>query len=806
MRSNCLYIMDVKRVLFPCLFLLGIWQRSSAQAAGKDSVATNRVDHEDRYKAVYDTTGSDQFILYTMKKSSCKSFFWEPLLSLDRKKLEAAPVKEIIHATPGVPPVPFLQLHGNIAYTFDYRSQLDTPFAASNLQQHNEQVFADATLKGRYPFRIVVNSRQSNSPFFKNYTDLNVEFNHEAFQRNIKEGMISDMTKKMNIADSAGKYERWIKNQKTEYATLTNWVADPTRTQEIVQEKERIYQQVLLLTEKETKLYALKDSGNSTGVNWTMSGDHGLPVSTDSLLAQIAKRKDSLLARMQQPTETEKKMRDKGRLADSLYKFLQSRQHEADSLRALDASRIKDYADKIRNARSIGELEDLEKKAGTNSLSKQDKTLLSVTHFGIGRSSVNYSDLTVNNISLNGLNVEYNPSWYGAFAVGSVDYLFRDFIVQPGAMPKQNLVLGRFGWGDKEKQIFVLTAYTGTKNSFGGNTTAILPPNPAVNSMQLFGYSFETRYRLNQNTEFSFEAAKSSSPYTTGTDKSKSFDHAFVFSDHNNEALSAKFNLTLPSTRSVFNLFYKNIGANFQSYSVFNSGTRQEGWGIKWRQYLFRDQLSITLQIKKSNFDDPLIATGYNSSLVFKSAQLVYRKKKWPLFTAGYMPSTQLIKSSTGYLSENIYYALTAGIFYNYTMLKLRMNSSLMFSRFYNQGTDTGFIHYNARNILYTHTIDLGKIHTLTEIQYTQQPGLLYWSFQQGLDITIGKFLTVGGSLKDDLLPETGTSYWGGSLQTGIRFKNIGGLRMQYNKDYLPNGSNSIVPNNWGRVMWFKVF
>jgi hypothetical protein len=29
---------------------------------------------------------------------------------------------------------------------------------------------------------------------------------------------------------------------------------------------------------------------------------------------------------------------------------------------------------------------------------------------------------------------------------------------------------------------------------------------------------------------------------------------------------------------------------------------------------------------------------------------------------------------------------------------------------------------------------------------------------------------------------------------------------MQYNKDYLPNGSNSIVPNNWGRVMWFKVF
>lgn len=721
---------------------------------------------------------SNNIVLYFASRTGCKSFTYDSISFPDPRKQDVVLLKTTVRH-PSVPtPIPFLQLHGNIAYSFDYRSQVDTPFAGSNLQQHNEQVYADAILKGKYPFRVVLDSRQSNSPYFRNYTDVNVEFKHQAYQQSIKEAMIAEMTQKIRTQDSLNKYEQQLNGQKAKYLALTNWISNPARKQEIVQEKEQLYQQVL-----------------------------ALPAGKDSSGGGMGK-KDSLLALMHQPGAIEQQIAARRKSADSLYKAMAGTQSQSDSARAKEDSTIRALTAQIRNARSIGELEDIGKKTGTSPLSGTDKTLLGVTHFGIGRNAVNYSELTVNNISLTGVNIEYNPSYYAAFAAGSVDYLFRDFIVQPGAVPKQNLVLGRFGWGDKERRVFILTVYTGTKNSFGGNSTGTntLPPNPAVSSQAILGYSLEAKYRLDPNKDFSFEAAKSSSPYSPGIDRTKSFGQAFAFSDRNNEAFTAKFNCAIPAIRSAFSLFYKEIGANFQSYSVFNSGSRQVGWGGKWQQHLFKDQLTVTLQVKKSTFDDPLIASTYSSSLLFKSLQLVYRKKKWPVFSLGYMPSTQLIKNSTGNLSESVYYALTATILYNYTFKKLRMSSSLMYNQFFNRGTDSGFVLYDARNILYVHQIFWSKVNTQTQIQYTAQPGLDYWMFQQGLNVSIGKYVSVGGALKNDLLPGSGTNYWGSSFQAQVTVKKVGSLRMQYSKDYLPNGSNGLVPYNWGRVNWIKVF
>jgi hypothetical protein len=738
------------------------------------------------FNHAYSRKDSNNIVLYFAHRTGCKSFTYDSISFPDPRMQDVVLLKETVRRPAARQPVPLLQLHGNIAYSFDYRSQVDTPFAGSNLQQHNEQVYVDATLKGKYPFRIVLDSRQSNSPFFRNYTDVNIEFKHQAYQQSVKQAMIAEMTQKMRAADSLNKYEQQLSGQKSKYLALTSWIGDPARRQEIVQEKEQLYRQALTLGTAEDSLRARMGGKDS--------------------LSGIAGRKDSLLALMRQPGAIERQIAARKKEADSLYKAMAGTQSQSDSARAKEDSTIRALTAQIRSARSIGELEEIGKKAGTSPLSGTDKTLLGVTHFGIGRNSVNYSELTVNNVSLTGVNVEYNPSFYAAFAAGSVDYLFRDFIVQPGAVPKQNLVLGRFGWGDKERRVFILTVYTGTKNSFGGSSTSTVPPNPAVSSMAILGYSLEAKYRLDANKDFSFEAAKSSSPYAPGINRTKSFGQAFAFSDRNNEAFSAKFNLAIPATRSTLNLFYKEIGANFQSYSVFNSGSRQVGWGGKWHQYLFKDQLSVTLQVKKSTFDDPLLASAYSSSLLFKSLQLVYRKKKWPVFSVGYMPSTQLIKDSAGTLSENVYYALTGTVFYTYTFKRLRMNSSLMYNQFFNRGTDSGFVLYNARNILYAHQVFWPKINTQTELQYTVQPGLVYWMFQHGLNVTIGKYVSVGGSLKNDLLPGSGTNYWGNSLQAQVTFKKVGSLRMQYSKDYLPNGTSGLVPYNWGRVNWVKVF
>ncbi|MHA4808145.1 hypothetical protein ACX0G9_08555 [Flavitalea flava] len=720
-------------------------------------------------------------------------------------------IREIPETKSMAPNSSFFQLHGNIAYTFDYRARLDTPFAASNLQQHNEQIYANAILKGKFPFRLYLNSRQSNSPYFRNFTDINIDFNHRQYQQGIKDVMIADMIKKTSLSDSTRKFEEKVNAQREKYFALKNWIDNPARTQEIVEEKERLYRKMLLLSEEKDHLAGSKELPEifqeaPRKAGFSKFPGKGLPLSKDSLSRQLGTQIDSIWTTMHQPGETEKKIKAKKGVADSLYKMIQVNRRWIDSIGMARDSIIKNYAIRVSNARSVGELKDLEKKAGTHNLGETDKRLLSITHFSIGRSSVNYSDLTVSNISLNGLNVEYNPSYYAAFAVGSVDYLFRDFIVHPGSMPRQNLVLGRFGWGDKEKRVFIFTAYGGTKNNFGGNTGVSIPSVPVINTMHIFGYSLEAKYKLTQNADFSIEGAKSSSPYTSGRDRSRSINHAFSFSDRNNEAISAKFNITIPSTHSTINLFYKNIGANFQSFSIFNYGNKQEGWGFRLRQYLFRDRLSINLQIKKSNFDNPLLATSYSTSTYFKSLQVVYRKKKWPVFSAGYMPSSQLIRSPAGILSETIYYALTAGIFYDYQIKQIRMNSSIVYSRFYNHGTDSGFVLYNASTIQYTHNLTLSKVHMQTDFQYSRQPGLRYWVSQQRADLAIGKILTVGAGLKNSFLPDARIGYWGGSAEMNIRVGSIGSLRVQYSKDYIPNGLNGLVSNDWGRAVWVKVF
>jgi len=189
--------------------------------------------------ASYHKKDSSGITFYFINKIQCKGKLVNVVKYIFGKNGD--PLLNAKTGTPAEIRPAFLQLHGNISYTFDYRSRLDTPFAATNLQQHNEQVYADAVFKGRYPFRIILNSRQSNSPFFKNYTDVNVQFNHQAYQQIIKNEMIAALTRRLGLLDSIGKYDGQLKEKKQEYFTQKNWIDDPARMQEIVQEKEQVY-------------------------------------------------------------------------------------------------------------------------------------------------------------------------------------------------------------------------------------------------------------------------------------------------------------------------------------------------------------------------------------------------------------------------------------------------------------------------------------------------------------------------------------------------------------------------------------
>ena len=74
---------------------------------------------------------------------------------------------------------PFISVHGNVQYEYFYRSFMDTPFMQKDISQHFVQTNLYLTIKDHYPVKLSFQTRQSNSPFFQNSFDANLQFNRQ---------------------------------------------------------------------------------------------------------------------------------------------------------------------------------------------------------------------------------------------------------------------------------------------------------------------------------------------------------------------------------------------------------------------------------------------------------------------------------------------------------------------------------------------------------------------------------------------------------------------------------------------------
>ena len=84
----------------------------------------------------------------------------------------------------------FLKVHGNIQYDFTYRSLVDTPFSQKDFTQHTVQTTLDLTVKEKYPVKVTILTRQSNSPYFEDITDVNVQFNQRLFLQALRNNLL----------------------------------------------------------------------------------------------------------------------------------------------------------------------------------------------------------------------------------------------------------------------------------------------------------------------------------------------------------------------------------------------------------------------------------------------------------------------------------------------------------------------------------------------------------------------------------------------------------------------------------------
>jgi hypothetical protein len=564
-------------------------------------------------------------------------------------------------------------------------------------------------------------------------------------------------------------------------SSLSRSLQKPDLTQKIIEEREKeLFNKQLIQLPPDS----LSDKNGRSAVDTEISKTN----------SEIAKYTDSIEVRKQK--------------LDSLLTDLEQFEKLYNSLRSAENFNLAELKKQIEGTKDIKSL--TEKLHQLNIpdtvLPKGFKTLYSIQSLSIGRSIADYSELSVKNISITGIQVEYNPHNYYALAVGKVDYRFRDYIVPDNSRSNQYVALARFGKGTRNGNHIFFTYYTGRRQFF--SSPIATQPNSRVPGYNLAGISVEGVYKLGRNISIIGEIAKSTIPYQSldSVQRKEWMNSVTNFNNRSNEAYSVKVYSFFPKTSTRFNANLRYTGAYFQSFSTFTTGASQLRWMAKLEQPFFKKQLAVISSLQQNDYNNPFVMTAYKSSSLLASIQANVRVKKWPVMSLGYYPSYQLIKTGNDHYTESRYYVLSANAGYFYKVKNVQLNSNLVYSRFYNESRDSGFVYYNSKNILVSHSIFFTGWSTTLNASFSTSTDYNIYSVENNNQVTINKRIAIGGGVKMirySLLPSL---QWGYNGNVTINIPSLGEIQFLIDKGFIPGTGRQLVENKIGRLTYYKTF
>lgn len=686
------------------------------------------------------------------------------------------------------PKLKFLTIHGNISYDFFYRSRIDTPFNQNDLQQHTEKIYLDMVLLEKYPVKASFVLRQSNSTYARNFTDPSFQFDPYSYRKNLKQELLSSLTRSLGRVPELKAIEALLLAKEKELLALKGWLENPATLQKIIEERERQYGKQFITPNAPAP--AAASSSMTAGDRFRNSPPFNNPAPpnplADSNTVSISKQYENKQAR-----------------ADSLQKNVESLRQREDSLHNAVQKNISATKQKITAA---GNENDLMKIAAANGLEIKDrnklqKKLAGLRSFNIGRSIVNYTELTAKDISVTGMNAAYNPSYYIAFAAGKIDYRFRDFYSKrKNNNNGQYLLLGRFGFGNPDKRALIMTIFKGQKNP-----SEFVLNDSVPNHIGIIGYSVEAILKKNAYSGISLEVAKSTKPVAGNPPGNKQLAALWHFSDQSNAGINIKGQTRIRQTNTNLSGFIRKTGQTFQSFSLFTYNSDQLSWLIKAEQYFFKERLGLTGMLRRNDFMNPYTEKTYKSSTVFKSMLLNLRVPKYPTLSIGYYPGTQLFIVNKETLRESAYYLLNGSMAYSYFYKRTGMNSSLIYSRYFNQATDSGFLSYKGISYYAMQTIFFRKFQLQAGYAYNSQPGLRFSTVEGSADYSLNRSFKIGLGTKYNKVFQ-GKDFWGERIQLLSEIGKLGRLQLQYEKSYLPTITHTLFAVEIGRVSWYKYF
>jgi len=350
--------------------------------------------------------------------------------------------------------------------------------------------------------------------------------------------------------------------------------------------------------------------------------------------------------------------------------------------------------------------------------------------------------------------------------------------------------------GRLEKDYFILSAFRGQKKLFASSS--------AVNAtIQITGFSAESRWAINRTTYLTAEVAKSLTP-DYRNNPPESGGNKFRLADKNNQAVAFHLYSYIPATRSKIEGFYKKAGANYQSFSSYTTNAAMESWYVKADQNLFKRKLRIAASLRRNEFANPFLVQDYKSNTIFKSLTATVQVRKWPVVSVGYQPMSQYTKVDDQVI-ENRFQTFNATAFHGYQVRQLKMATTIMFNKFYNNQSDTGFLYYNATNSYFVQTFYFNSFTATAGISYTKNSNYTLQVLDGGIQPNIPKFGTVGMGIRINNLNNTEIKA-GGYVSANIRILKHDMLFITYEHGYLPGNKHGLVRNEMGTIQFVKTF
>ncbi len=217
----------VVALLFTAVCILFLTDKTYSQKTKKTAIVLAR--HPKGETKINDST----FLSFLIYKGACKS----NNLSFQLTQLQILPGEGLNNqGRSGGAKNDFI--HGDVTYDYFYRSAIDTPFAGSNIQQHNLRANLQVMVAKQIPVTIQVNSRQTNSPLFKNYTDLNVQFNSRSYNTAARDKLAKAIVQKIEAQARDSFLLKTLNHHEHLQALARQWLDDPRQLQQLVENRQ----------------------------------------------------------------------------------------------------------------------------------------------------------------------------------------------------------------------------------------------------------------------------------------------------------------------------------------------------------------------------------------------------------------------------------------------------------------------------------------------------------------------------------------------------------------------------------------